>query len=59
MTLMSSIRRAGALCLRALVTGAAVLSAMPATAQTVTYVHTDALGSVVAESDADGNVVKR
>lgn len=59
MTLMSSIRRAGALCLRTLVTGAAVLSAMPATAQTVTYIHTDALGSVVAESDADGNVVKR
>lgn len=31
-----------------------------ATAQTtVTYIHTDALGSVVAESDADGNVIKR
>lgn len=26
---------------------------------TVTYVHTDALGSVVAESDANGNVIKR
>lgn len=28
-------------------------------AQTVTYIHTDALGSVVAESDANGNVTKR
>lgn len=27
--------------------------------ETVTYIHTDALGSVVAESDANGNVVKR
>ncbi|MEN5342033.1 RHS repeat-associated core domain-containing protein, partial [Stenotrophomonas sp. TWI143] len=26
---------------------------------TVTYIHTDALGSVVAESDANGNVAKR
>jgi len=26
---------------------------------TVTYIHTDALGSVVAESDASGNVIKR
>ncbi|PZS67843.1 hypothetical protein A7X75_16155 [Stenotrophomonas maltophilia] len=26
---------------------------------TVTYIHTDALGSVVAESDANGNVTKR
>lgn len=24
---------------------------------TVTYIHTDALGSVVAESDANGNVI--
>lgn len=30
-----------------------------ARAQTVTYIHTDALGSVVAESDANGNVIKR
>lgn len=30
-----------------------------AVAQTVTYIHTDALGSVVAESDASGNVIKR
>jgi len=30
-----------------------------ASAQTVTYLHTDALGSVVAESDANGNVIKR
>lgn len=28
-------------------------------AQTVTYIHTDALGSVVAESDANGHVIKR
>ncbi|MGS7837210.1 RHS repeat-associated core domain-containing protein, partial [Stenotrophomonas maltophilia] len=26
---------------------------------TVTYIHTDTLGSVVAESDANGNVIKR
>ncbi|CCP10493.1 hypothetical protein SMSKK35_0439 [Stenotrophomonas maltophilia SKK35] len=26
---------------------------------TVTYIHTDALGSVVAESDANGHVIKR
>ena len=26
---------------------------------TVTYIRTDALGSVVAESDANGNVIKR
>ena len=26
---------------------------------TVTYIHTDALGSVVAESDSSGNVIKR
>lgn len=32
---------------------------LPARAQTVTYIHTDALGSVVAESDANGNVIKR
>ncbi|MDV3434681.1 RHS repeat-associated core domain-containing protein [Stenotrophomonas sp. C2852] len=30
-----------------------------ATAQTVTYVHTDALGSVVAETDESGSVIKR
>jgi RHS repeat-associated protein len=30
-----------------------------ASAQTVTYIHTDAVGSVVAESDANGNVTKR
>ena len=28
-------------------------------AETITYIHTDALGSVVAETDANGNVVKR
>ncbi|MDV3513392.1 RHS repeat-associated core domain-containing protein [Stenotrophomonas sp. C1657] len=32
---------------------------IPVMAQTVTYIHTDALGSVVAESDANGNVIKR
>ncbi|MFL9583447.1 RHS repeat domain-containing protein [Stenotrophomonas sp. AB1(2024)] len=36
-----------------------VLAAWPAGAQTVTYVHTDALGSVVAKTDANGNVVER
>jgi len=30
-----------------------------ASAQTVTYIHTDALGSVVAETDANGSVIKR
>lgn len=30
-----------------------------ATAQTVTYIHTDALGSPVAETDASGNVINR
>lgn len=28
-------------------------------AQTVTYIHTDALGSVVAETDVNGNVINR
>ncbi|MFL9583438.1 RNase A-like domain-containing protein [Stenotrophomonas sp. AB1(2024)] len=36
-----------------------VLAAWPAAAQTVTYVHTDALGSVVAKTDENGNVVER
>ncbi|MFL9583440.1 RHS repeat domain-containing protein [Stenotrophomonas sp. AB1(2024)] len=36
-----------------------VLAAWPAAAQTVTYVHTDALGSVVAKTDENGNVVAR
>ncbi|WP_457319481.1 RHS repeat-associated core domain-containing protein, partial [Stenotrophomonas sp. P5_B8] len=31
----------------------------PVSAQAVTYVHTDALGSVVAKSDANGNVIER
>lgn len=36
------------------------LAAVPtASAQTVTYIHTDALGSVVAKSDANGNVIER
>lgn len=30
-----------------------------ASVETVTYIHTDALGSVVAETDANGNVIKR
>ncbi len=35
------------------------LAAVPtASAQTVTYIHTDALGSVVAKSDANGNVME-
>ncbi|MFL9584414.1 RHS repeat-associated core domain-containing protein [Stenotrophomonas sp. AB1(2024)] len=32
---------------------------LAASAQTVTYIHTDALGSVVAKSDANGNVIER
>jgi len=36
------------------------LAAVPtASAQTVTYIHADALGSVLTKSDADGNVVAR
>lgn len=35
-----------------------VLVAWPAGALTVTYVHTDALGSVVAKTDENGNVVE-
>ncbi|MNV50584.1 tRNA(Glu)-specific nuclease WapA precursor [compost metagenome] len=36
------------------------LAAVPtAGARTVTYIHTDALGSVVAERDANGKVIKR
>jgi RHS repeat-associated core domain len=38
---------------------ACLLASFVASAQTVTYIHTDALGSVVAESDASGNVIKR
>ncbi|WP_367346185.1 RHS repeat-associated core domain-containing protein [Stenotrophomonas bentonitica] len=38
---------------------ALLLLARPASAQTVTYYHTDPLGSVVAETDAAGNVTKR
>jgi len=38
---------------------AAAASAFSARAQTVTYLHTDALGSVVAESDATGIVTRR
>jgi len=38
-----------------------VLGSLPgaALAQTVTYVHTDALGSIVAETDATGAVISR
>jgi len=36
-----------------------VLLTWPASAQTVLYVHTDALGSVVAKTDVNGNVVER
>ncbi|WP_240908300.1 RHS repeat-associated core domain-containing protein [Stenotrophomonas pavanii] len=37
----------------------AAAPAFSAGAQTVTYLHTDALGSVVAESDAAGNITRR
>lgn len=38
----------------------AALGTLPAQAQTtVRYLHTDALGSVVAKTDANGNVVER
>jgi len=36
-----------------------LLFAMPLPAQTVTYIHADGLGSIVAESDAEGNVTRR
>jgi RHS repeat-associated protein len=36
-----------------------LLVATTTTAQTVTYIHTDALGSIVAETDEDGHVIKR
>jgi RHS repeat-associated protein len=43
-----------------LVITAAVASMAPAQAQTtVRYLHTDALGTVVARTDANGNVVER
>ncbi|AWV07939.1 hypothetical protein C9I47_2258 [Lysobacter maris] len=32
---------------------------LPAQAQTVTYIHTDALGSPVVETDANRNVIER
>ncbi|WP_448142282.1 RHS repeat domain-containing protein [Stenotrophomonas bentonitica] len=35
-----------------------VFLVLPAGAQTVTYIHTDALGSIVAESDASGTVIE-
>ena len=35
------------------------MAMMPSLNAEVTYIHTDALGSVVAESDASGNVVQR
>lgn len=34
-------------------------SALPARAETIIYLHTDARGSVMAETDSAGNVVKR
>lgn len=43
----------------ALLAAVAAMWAMPALADTVTYIHTDALGSVVAETDEAGNVIKR
>lgn len=38
---------------------AAVLPAVASAGETVTYIHTDALGSPVAETDEAGNVIKR
>jgi len=38
---------------------AGLVLVLPASAQTVTYIHTDALGSIVAETDEAGNVIKR
>jgi RHS repeat-associated protein len=48
-----------AVVVRKLMLVASMLVVGPAIAQTVTYIHTDALGSVVAETDANGNLVKR
>ncbi|WP_257216112.1 RHS repeat-associated core domain-containing protein [Stenotrophomonas sp. SbOxS2] len=45
--------------LRTLLALTLVACSSAASAQTVTYIHTDALGSVVAESDANGAVIKR
>ncbi|WP_421568656.1 RHS repeat domain-containing protein [Stenotrophomonas sp. PD6] len=49
---------AGVACLAALGMAAA-LPVHAQTTQTVLYVHTDALGSVVAKTDVNGNVVER
>ncbi len=43
----------------AVVFAIALSSSLDVRAQTVTYLHTDALGSVVAETDASGKVIKR
>ncbi|MEN5290717.1 hypothetical protein [Stenotrophomonas lactitubi] len=45
--------------LRTLLALTLVACSSAASAQTVTYIHTDALSSVVAESDANGAVIKR
>ncbi|MFF2049634.1 RHS repeat domain-containing protein [Stenotrophomonas bentonitica] len=45
--------------LKALVLCGLAIASLPAQGQTVTYIHTDALGSVVAKSDANGNVIER
>jgi RHS repeat-associated protein len=47
------------LCLAMLIGIGLPPSAIAAGQETVTYIHTDALGSVVAETDANGNVIKR
>ncbi len=48
-----------AVSLRTLLVLTLVACGSAASAQTVTYIHTDALGSVVAEPDANGAVIKR
>jgi RHS repeat-associated protein len=53
MKLIASVARA------LLLTLCALTCAVPATANTVEYVHTDALGSIVAVTDANRNVIER
>jgi RHS repeat-associated protein len=45
--------------LTALVLCGLAIASLQAQGQTVTYIHTDALGSVVAKSDASGKVIER
>lgn len=55
------IRKLGAFgaCLSCVLLTGLGLSPAAIAQTTVSYIHTDALGSVVAESDASGNVIKR